>query len=51
MFSCETQYEKDGRILLYVKASLNPIALETKIIDNVDVIFLQLKTYSKIIII
>ena len=37
--------------MFYVKASFNPTVLQPKNIDNVDVIFLQLKTLSKKIII
>ena len=37
--------------LFYIKASLHSKVLQTKTIDNVDVIFLQLKTHVKKIII
>ena len=49
IFSCKRQNKKGG-VLFYVKASLNPTVLQTEKIDNIDVIFLQLKTRPKKII-
>ena len=37
--------------MIYVKASLNSMILQTEQLDNVVVIFLQLKTYIKKIVI
>ena len=47
MFNCERVNRAGGGVLLYVKASLQPLMKEMPKLDNVDSVLVQLKIRSK----
>ena len=51
MFNCERANRAGGGVLLYVKASLQPLMKEMPKVDNVDSVTVQLKIRSKVFVI
>ncbi len=47
MFNFERVNRTGGGVLLYVKASLQPSLKDTRKIDNIDSVTVQLKTWSR----